>query len=399
MEQDGRQMHLPCHSPVPCKSRLWHQQDSRALSQLSTWHNMLKGTLAPDFVYLWTCSPLSTYELCSIRDRSLMSSAQCCGLSVCTGQIIQASRQWCTPGSRHNQAVLAWSFHGPCLLAWFLPAICCRTDMELMGFDSFKKSVLRKKRGGHTGQQVVHKQPGPPAAVWYKGHHFERGKKNPVTLWCALWVLSPLRLMLLCAGRRHTLQKNKFLWLIWLCLRCCPSRESPHHVMAVISLLAPKTWSIYAAKAVQYRDKGWAPRQAPSCAQTDGHHPSPQQETCWREPTICRAILLPTPSCARVTPRSWAAQAAAQHRFQLPFPGCGTASMEQHSGLLQRNRDMTTTDGDARKIAPHNTEGLQLSFFVNCVEDQSPFPPSSTTMANSCSSGHSSRSYRPSSSP
>lgn len=54
--------------------------------------------------------------------------------------------------------------------------------MELMGFDSFKKSVLRKKRGGHTGQQVVQKQPGPPAAVWYKGHHFERGKKNPVTL-------------------------------------------------------------------------------------------------------------------------------------------------------------------------------------------------------------------------
>lgn len=268
-----------------------------------------------------------------------------------------------------------------------------------MGFDSFKKSVLRKKRGGHTGEQVVHKQPGPPAAVWYKGHHFERGKKNPVTLWCALWVLSPLRLMLQYAGRGHTLQKNQFLWLIWLCLKCCPSRESPHRVKAVISTLAPKTWSIYAAKAVQYRDKGWAPRQAPSCGQTDGHCPSLQQETCWREPTICRAILLLTPSCARATPRSWAAQAAAQHRFQLPFPGCGTASMEQHSALLQRNRDMTTTDGGrCAKNCSSQHRRLTGLFFVSCVEDQSPFPPSSTAMANSCSSGHSSRSYRPSSS-
>lgn len=56
--------------------------------------------------------------------------------------------------------------------------------------------------------------------------------------------------------------------------------------------------------------------------------------------------LLLTPICARATSRSQAAQAATQHRFQPPFPGHGTASVEQHGALLQRNSDMTATDRD-----------------------------------------------------
>lgn len=86
MEQDGRQMHLPCLSPAPCKSRL----TSAGLQSFIPTENLaqyVKRYFGTSLVYLWPCSLLSTHELCSIRDHSLTSPAQCCGLSMCTGHI------------------------------------------------------------------------------------------------------------------------------------------------------------------------------------------------------------------------------------------------------------------------------------------------------------------------
>jgi len=69
-----------------------HQQDPRALSQLRTWRNTLKGISAPDS-FFWGHAPRSAHlESCSTRDNSLASSPQCRGLSSCTGQTCQPPR-------------------------------------------------------------------------------------------------------------------------------------------------------------------------------------------------------------------------------------------------------------------------------------------------------------------
>lgn len=122
----GRQIHLLCPSPAPCKSRLWHQRDTRALSQLRTWHNMLKGILAPDS-FICGHAPHSAHLNSAAPETTAWLALHDATVSPCTrgGRAKPPSPQ-CTPGSPRKQAVqatisLELPLHGPCLLAWFLP--------------------------------------------------------------------------------------------------------------------------------------------------------------------------------------------------------------------------------------------------------------------------------------
>lgn len=74
-------MHLVCHSPVPGKSRLWHQQDPRALYHLNTWHNTLKGILALD-LFICGHAPPSAHLNCA--ETTAWSALHNATVSPCT---------------------------------------------------------------------------------------------------------------------------------------------------------------------------------------------------------------------------------------------------------------------------------------------------------------------------
>lgn len=298
-------MHLPCHSPAPYKSGLLTPAGLQSFIPTEDLAQYIKRYFGTRLVYLWARSLLSIYELCSIRDHSLTSSAQCCGFSVCTGwtfQALQAMMHTWQLAQTRSPSWISPTFLSMCLLAWFLPANSCSADLELRGLDSWYKSVLRKERVGDTGEQVVCKQPGPPAAVLYKGHRFENSKKNPVPLRCALLVFSPWRLML-CWERTYTTDKS----------------------IPLANFIMPQVLPLQ--------------RVSPSCHGSDIHAGSQdslsmQQKQGYSEirtgpqgehPAVARPMARPFPS-VRATMVLGSTGCCTQHLFQPPFPGCGTAS-------------------------------------------------------------------------
>lgn len=155
-------------------------------------------------------------------------------------------------------------------------------------------------------------------------------------------------------------------------------------------------------KAVRYRDKAWAPRVAPSCGHTDCPLLFPSASDLPEGAQRLYSHPASHPLCSSswqlCKGRTMLPGSTLLHDTVSACPSWTAAQLMPEYAPSEEQRCENPLKVLCKELLCNRLKSCS-SFFMSSLEDQTPFPPTSTAMVNSCSSGCSSWSHHPSSSP